>query len=101
MTEEERKLLRAFIGARENTAITRLRHELRYVEVCRQQEASGEAADALLHKLEKDERIQVRRHFEGDMARINIEMDAVYLQGVRDGVRLVSHLDAPEREVWL
>ena len=101
MTNSERKILREFVGGRLGIMYDRLKDNTRYIEVCEQQKISDEVADALLHKLEKDERITVRRHYEGEVIKTGIEIDEAYLQGLRDSVKILSLLGVFSVEVEL
>lgn len=92
MTDSERKILGSFINSRLEIALKRLDENTDYLEQCRQQEKSGEAAEALLHKLEKEERITIRRHYEGETAKTGFELDEAYLQGLRDSIKILAFL---------
>ena len=69
MTDSERQMLDSLIDSRLEIAWKRLDGNAEYLEQCRRQEKSGEAAEELLHKLAKEERIAIRRHYEGETAR--------------------------------
>ncbi|MDL2258159.1 hypothetical protein LJC42_03240 [Eubacteriales bacterium OttesenSCG-928-K08] len=97
MNDNEKKIVKTLIDSRYTVALERLKENPQYAKVCQQQEVSGEAADTLLHKLEKDERITVRRHFEGETHKTGFELDAVYLQGISDCLRALVFLAVFER----
>ena len=93
MIENERLMLNTFIDSRLEFALKRLDDNPAYQEQCRQQGESEEVAENILHKLEKHERIAVRRHYEGETAKVCFELDEAYLQGLRDCVKLFAFLE--------
>lgn len=101
MTNSERKILREFVSGRLDIMFDRLKDNTGYIEICEQQKISEEIADELLQKLEKDERITVRRHYEGEVIKTGIEIDEAYLQGLRDCVKILSLLGVFSVEVEL
>ena len=58
----EQRAYKDFVIARIEFALLRLRNNPAYIERCRQQEKGEEKVDKLLHKLNKRERITIRRH---------------------------------------
>lgn len=101
MTNSERKVLREFVAGRLSIMFNQLKDNTRYLEICEQQNKSETEADELLHKLEKADRITIRRHYEGETAKSGIEIDEAYLQGLRDSVRILSLLGVFSAEVEL
>ena len=99
MTNSERKVLREFVSGRLAIMFDRLKENTRYIEVCEQQNNSEQVAGALLHKLEKEERITIRRHYEGEVVKTGIEIDEAYLQGLRDSVNILTLLGVFSAEV--
>ena len=100
MTKNERLMLNAFISSRLEIALKRLDDSPAYMEQCRQQEKSGIAAEEMLQKLEKHERITVRRHYEGETARAGFELSEAYLQGLRDCVKISVFLEIFSAGAW-
>lgn len=100
MTGTECKTYKEFVTARIEVALQRLRNNPMYMDWCSKQNASEEKVDKLLHKLNKKERIAIRRHYEGEIVRENFELDEAYLQGMRDCIQILSFLDAFHREVY-
>ena len=92
MTDTERKMLRHFVSARQEIAFSRLQYSARYQEICERQKRTDADVDDALAKLEKDERIIVRRHYEGDTEKTGCELNEAYLQGLRDCVRILALL---------
>jgi len=92
MTDSERRMLGSVIDSRLEIAMKRLEHNTEYLEQCLRQEKSGEAAEELLHKLAKEERIAVRRHYEGETAKTGLELNEAYIQGLRDSVKILAFL---------
>lgn len=101
MTNSERKVLREFVAGRLSIMFNQLKDNARYLEICEQQDKSEAEAEELLHKLEKADRITIRRHYEGETAKSGIEIDEAYLQGLRDSVRILSMLGVFSAEVEL
>jgi len=96
MTNSERKILHEFVSGGLAIIFDRLKDNTRYIEVCEQQNNSEQVADALLHKLEKDERITIRRHYEGEVVKTGIEIDEAYLQALYDGEIFPDELIIPQ-----
>lgn len=101
MTNSERKILREFVSGRLDIMFDRLKDHTGYIEICERQKISDDVADMLLQKLEKDERITIRRHYEGEVIKTGIEIDEAYLQGLRDCVKILSLLGVFSVEVEL
>jgi len=57
------------------------------MEVRKQQEKSWEIADEILNRLPKEDRRTVIGYYEDEVHRFGFEFDAVYLQGIRDGIK--------------
>lgn len=101
MTNSERKVLREFVAGRLSFMFNQLKDNARNLEICEQQDKSEAEAEELLHKLEKADRITIRRHYEGETAKSGIEIDEAYLQGLRDSVKILSLLGVFSAEVEL
>lgn len=99
MMGTEQRAYKDFVIARIEIALLRLRNNPAYIKRCRQQEKSEEKVDKLLHKLNKRERITIRRHYEGETVKQSFELDETYLQGMRDCVQILSFLNALDTEV--
>lgn len=94
MTETEQKMLRELLADRQAVALNRLKDETRYIEVCEAHDKQGEAAEALLQRLEKEERLIIRRYYEDEQYQIHLELEAVYLQGLRDSMKILAFMGA-------
>lgn len=92
MTDYEKKMLRTFITQRQEIAYNRLRENECYQAICERQKRTDADVDEVLHKLEKDERLTVRRHYEGETEKTGIELNEVYLQGLQDSVKILALL---------
>ena len=92
MTDSEHKALRQIIFDRLHVIYKQLKYDVQYQEVCEQQRKSEAEAEALLHKLEKSERITIRNHYEGEVNKANIELEEAYIQGLRDCVQALIFL---------
>lgn len=90
MMKAEKNGYNEFIIARIEIALLRLRNNPAYMGRCRQQDKSEGKVERLLHKLNKDERITIRRHFEGQTVKQNFELNETYLQGMRDNIQILS-----------
>lgn len=101
MTDSEKKILRQFISGRQEIVFNRLKENAQYQEICERQRKTDADVDELLHKLEKDERIAVRRHYEGETSKTGIELNEAYLQGLRDSTKILALLGAFGAEVSL
>lgn len=101
MTDTERKMLKEFVSGRLAIMFNGLKDNTRYLKVCEQQKTSEQTADELLHKLEKDERIIIRRHYEGEVVKTGIEIEESYFQGLRDSVKILTLLGVFSAEVEL
>lgn len=94
MTDMEHSAYKTFITSRIEVSLQRLKDNPEYRDYCRQQTASGDIINELLHKLDKDDRITIQRHYEGLTTKENFELDSAYIQGLKDCFRFLSCLDA-------
>ena len=101
MTDSERKILIGLMDSRLDIALKRLNENTAYLEQCHLQEKSGEVVEELLHKLEKEEQITIRRHYEGETVKAGFEWNEAYIQGLRDSVKILAFLGAFNMEVEL
>lgn len=79
MLSKERKMLNEIITLKEDIALDRLNEKEQYLDLCEQQQINEEIATALLQKLEKDDRITVRRFYEGEVRKNGLQLDEVYM----------------------
>lgn len=100
MTGAECKTYKEFVTARIEVALQRLHNNPMYMERRSKQNASEEVVENLFQKLNKEDRIAIRRHYEGETVRENFELDEAYLQGMRDCIQILSFLDVFRREVY-
>lgn len=101
LSDMERNACKAFIISRIEVSLQRVKDNPEYRDYCRQQDASGDVVEELLHKLDKDDRITIRRHYEGQTTKENFELDSAYIQGLKDCFRVLSFLGAFRVEVDL
>lgn len=94
-------MLKTLVNMREEIAFKRLKDNTRYLEICVQQEKTEIMVEELLHRFEKDDRIFIRRHYEGETAKHGFELEAVYLQGMRDSAKVLAFLGLLDKEVNL
>lgn len=93
LTDMERNAYKAFIISRIEVSLQRVKDNPEYRDYCRQQDASGDIVNELLHKLDKEDRITIQRHYEGQMTKENFELDSAYIQGLKDCLHALSCLD--------
>lgn len=96
MNETTRDALRSLIDAREDFALKQLEKDPEYLSVCQEQEKTEKIVDELLMKLEKPDRITIRRHYEGELNKTDYEIKAAYIQGLRDCFSLLDFLTGNE-----
>jgi len=94
MTNSESIIINGLIDSRLEIAWQRLDENTVYQEQCRQQKISGQAAEGLLNKLAKAERLTIRRHYEGETAKNSLELNEAYIQGLRDCLNALILLGA-------
>jgi len=82
MANMTRDALRSLIGSRVDIALERLEEKLEYLKICKEQEESGEIVEEFYQQFEKSDRITIRRHYEGEVEKTNLEIKEVYLQGI-------------------
>lgn len=92
MTKMTRDALGSLITARIEFALNQLDQDSEYIELCNQQKKTEETAQELLNQLEKPDRITIRRHYEGELRKTNREIEAAYIQGLRDHSELIEFL---------
>jgi hypothetical protein len=101
MEGTERKALQSFIDLRIDAAISRLRGNLRYLEVCEKQEETGVRIEELYQRFEKDDRLFIRRYYEDETLKTGLEFDEIYFQGLKDGISILKFLGVFSQEVTL
>jgi len=89
MTDEERMMLRTFISDRAEVSRKWLEDNKEYGKICERQEKTGAIVDKLLRQLDDEDCRSVRRHFEGETERDCMEGYAIYIQGLRDSVKIL------------
>jgi len=90
MTDIKRKML----WDRLEIALNRLQDEPQYAAVCEKYNQADRAVAELLQRFAKEERIFIRHHYEDAVYQTNLELEAVYMQGLRDSLKLLSFLGA-------
>jgi len=101
MEATERKALQAFIDLRIDAAISRLRRNRRYVEICEKQEETGIRIEELYQRFEKEDRLFIRRYYEEETLKTGLEFDEIYFQGLKDGISVLKFLGVFSQEVSL
>ena len=96
-----REDLKSLISARLEISLLRVKHNPEYIKICQKQDESRETAEALLHKLPKEERLLIERHYDGQIAKENYELRGAYLQGMRDCISFLSSLDVFQKDEFI
>lgn len=99
LSDMEWNACKTFITSRIEVSLQRLKDNQEYQKRCHKQDVSGKLVDELLHKLDNDERATIRRYYEEQLAKENLELDSVYIQGAKDCLHLLTYLDAFHAEV--
>lgn len=101
MASAERKALQSLIDMRIEAAIRCLKGNPRYTEICAKQEETETKVEELYQRFRKEERIFIRRHYEGETIKGSLEFDEIYVQGLKDGIHLLKFLNVFNQEVSL
>lgn len=92
MTETNQELFETFVDSRLALVLNRLRAAPHFWELHKKQEERAEIVNELLHKLEKEERIAIRRYYDEELAIEHEETLAAYVQGLRDCIHMLGFL---------
>lgn len=93
MSETEINGIKSFMAERQEIAYKRLQGNRAYQDVFYKQDESEKIVEALYHdRFTKEERIAIRRHYEGENEKEFYEMNEVYIQGFKDCFRLIIFL---------
>ena len=88
LSKNEWNAIKALISERTSFAILNLKEtNPRYAEIYRHQEKSWETVIEVLNKLPKEDKLTVTRYYDDEVHRFSFEFDAVYLQGIWDGIK--------------
>lgn len=99
--DNSRSCWKGFISSRVELALGKASRDAKYMELCECQKADEEMVDSILKKLDKEERITVRRYYEDDTAKKGYELDEAYRQGVKDGIQFLLCLDVMQAKEWM
>lgn len=94
---DSRVCCRELLSSRIGLALARASKNPAYRDICCQQEESARKAEAILSSLEKEKRLVIRRHYEGETEKENQELLEAYLQGMRDCLYILGVLDVFSR----
>lgn len=93
MSETEIKAIKSLIAERQEIAYKRLQGNIAYQDICYRQGESEKTVEALYHdRFTKEERIAIRRHYEGENEKEFYETNEIYIQGFKDCFRLIIFL---------
>jgi len=88
LSKDECNALKMLINDRVEFAILSLKdNDLRYADASLKQEENWKVADEILNRLPREDRLTVTRYYEEEVHIHGFELDASYLQGVRDCVK--------------
>jgi len=96
MEEKGVKILRDFIGERMALAMENAKQNPRYLKHISEQVESRKLADVVLGKMQKEDKLTIRRYCESEAAKMGFEMEEIYIQGLKDCVKLFSVLGVTE-----
>ena len=94
-----RDAIRSFIASREEMAFKRLNINCKYQQITDRQEESREMVERLYQQFEKSERSDIRRHYEGEVEKLNYELSEVYIQGLQDCFKIIGFLSGNEVQI--
>jgi len=94
MTKQTLEAIRSLICSREELALNRLKNNSQYSSICEQQDNTQKIVEKLYEQFKEEERIAIRRHYEGENRKIAFEIYEIYMQGLRDCYRLITFLNA-------
>ena len=100
MDDEKYNMLKMLVNMRQEAIFSRLNSNPRYLEVCVRQEKTEDKVEELFRRFKKDERIAIRRHYEGELEKQSFESDEAYLQGLRDCAQFLMFLGILSRETY-
>jgi len=93
MTNKEYRSILTLVGESKELAYKRLKNNPCYMMLDERQRQTEEVVEAMYReRFTKDERLAIRRHYEGETEKCSIEDDEVYFQGLKDGFQLVLGL---------
>ena len=92
MTETNLELFETFIESRLEIALNRLKTAPHFEELHKKQEERAEIVNELLHKLEKEERIAIRRYYDTELSIKHEKTHAAYIQGLSDCIHMLAFL---------
>jgi len=93
MVDDKWKSLTTLLFEREEIANKRLKDNSLYLELCECQEQTEEVVERMYHeRFTHEERIIIRRHYEGETEKSSMEIHESYIQGLKDCFQLVTWL---------
>ena len=101
MTNTERKVLNNIIGIREDSALNRLKHNPEYLKLCEQQEKTESIVKEMLHSFSEEDLNFLYRYYDGETEKQCFELNAVYLQGMRDSAKILAMLGILDKGISL
>ena len=101
MESAERKALQSITDLRIGIAVSRLKVNPQYAEICERQEKAEARVEELYQRFEKEERLFIRRYYEDETLKSSLEFDEIYFQGLKDGINVLKFLGVLSQEVSL
>lgn len=90
--ENARTCGKALLTSRIEMSLERAQKDPQYKELCYKWETEEKDIEQILKKLNRKERIVIRRHQEELITKENYELEEVYMQGMKDCIQLLSYL---------
>jgi len=88
LSKDDCNALKMLINARVEFVVLNLKaNNPQYVDVLLKQEENWKVANEILNRLPREDRLTVTRYYEEEVHRHGFELDASYLEGVRDCVK--------------
>lgn len=89
MNQIDQRMCQTVIGSRIEIALKRLKETSHFQVMLKKQSETEAMVEELLQKLEKEERITIRRHFEKKVEKEGEELNEAYIQGLKDCIQLL------------
>lgn len=99
MTSMTREMLYTLLTSRIDLALDRTSENPEYLTVCKQQGKAKSEIDKLFERFSDDEKQTIQRYDEGETHKETFEIRETYLQGLRDGFKILAFMGDLKSEV--
>lgn len=99
MTSMTRDALNNLLTSRIDYAFDRVAEKIEYLTACKQQGKIKDEIDKLFKRFSEDEQTVIQQFEEGKTQKGTFEIQEVYLQGLRDGFKIIAFLGDFQSEV--